>query len=150
LTWTKGVSGNPNGRPKDSTSINQLLKQVPVSKKAELVRTAYEFAIAGNVQWGEWIAKHSGEGAAFSAVVLNSGPWMEMQNQILESLGLVPQLIEGESEVIDSLSAADDTTMQLEYAIEGMEHASTPSAHADNPSDTSASELPPDNGSTTQ
>jgi hypothetical protein len=53
--------GHLGGRPRKGTSIKELLRKVPKKDKQALVRIAYERALAGDVHWAEWIAKHSGE-----------------------------------------------------------------------------------------
>lgn len=56
------------GRPKKAASLRELLRNHPVKDKKQLVQKAYEMAIDGSIQWAEWIAKHSGEGADSSAL----------------------------------------------------------------------------------
>ena len=57
-----GNNANPHGRPKKGTAIRDLLKAVPVARKRELVKVAYEEALEKrDVHWAEWIARHSGE-----------------------------------------------------------------------------------------
>jgi hypothetical protein len=63
-SFRPGQTGNPRGRPRKGTSLRELLRRRPLKDKRALVDVAYREAVAGNVHWAEWIAKHSGEGAA--------------------------------------------------------------------------------------
>ena len=60
MTWEKGQSGNPKGRPVGSIdkSIRQLLRSQTEQDRLALIRKMYEQALGGDVRAAEWIAKN--------------------------------------------------------------------------------------------
>lgn len=74
MRFQKGQSGNPAGRPKKATSLRELLLYHPIKDKKQLVETAYRYAIAGDHNWANWIARTSGEvGTSLLEEMANSG-----------------------------------------------------------------------------
>jgi hypothetical protein len=87
------------GRPPRGESLKELLTQVGVTRKQDLVKKAYEYAIAGSFQWADWIARHSGEGAALKMEMESSSGWQLMMSSIRDQL--MGQAVDGDYVVLD-------------------------------------------------
>src|SRR5215207_18114 len=100
MPFQKGHPPYSNGRPRKGESLKELLGQVGADTKRELVKVAYQRAIAGEYHWAEWIARHSGEGANWKIEVEASAPWVAMMSSIRAQL--VGQTIDAEYEELPS------------------------------------------------
>jgi hypothetical protein len=101
------------GRPPRGESLKELLTQVGVTRKQDLVKKAYDYAIAGSFQWADWIARHSGEGAALKLEMESSSGWQLMMTSIRDQL--MGQSIDGQYTLLtdsdDIHTDVDDTSM---------------------------------------
>jgi hypothetical protein len=103
MPFEKGHPGGP-GRPRKGESLKELLSRTGIDKKQELVKKAYEYAIAGSFQWADWIARHSGEGASLKVEMESSTGWQLMMTSIKDQLmgasidGTYEVLTDGESD----------------------------------------------------
>ncbi len=105
MPFQKGHPPYTNGRPRKGESLKELLGQVGVDTKRELVKVAYQRAIDGDYHWADWIARHSGEGANFVFEVNTAGPWAQVMSNIMERVGM--GAIEGESRLLPASDSED-------------------------------------------